>query len=152
MKTRKMKALERRLIESLQSRFGDPESEAPTTLRDQPNEIVYTALQPKKKPEDRAGLMGMGQVPTITVEPEMGMGPGMRGDGPPTAGQLTMESMLGAGRQAQGPAQAAQQPAQQPARAPAQPSPQQAPQQAQRPSPAPQRSEEEMLQDLLVTG
>ena len=138
MKARKMRQLEDKLIEALQNRFGDPESEAPTTLRDQPNEIVYTALQPKKRPEERAGMMGYGNVPTITVDPAEEMF-----QEPRSAGSMTMESMMGAG------GQAAPQPA---AAALPEPSPAPGPTQAQ---PAPQQapaSEEEMLQDLLVTG
>ena len=144
MKARKMQALERRLIESLQSRFGDPESEAPTTLRDQPNEIVYTALQPRKPQEDRSGMMGMGHMPQGGVsEDELYdlMQP------PKTAGQLTVESMLPPEQPQRAPqeAQAAPQQAQ---AAPGPQGPMQAPQQAQS---APM-SEEEQLQQLLVTG
>jgi len=137
VKARKMQALERRLIESLQSRFGDPESEAPTTLRDQPNEIVYTALQPRKPQEDRSGMMGMGHMPQGGVS-EDELYDLMRP--PKTAGQLTVESML--------PPEQPQRAPQQAQAAPGPQGPMQAPQQAQS---APM-SEEEQLQQLLVTG
>lgn len=133
-----MRALERRLIESLQQRFGDPESEAPTTLRDQPNEVVFTALQPKRKPEERAGVMGMGQVPTITVDEDLFRGP-------ETVGEQTVRSML--------PAQLASEQAQQQRAVPEGPPPSigagQGPPQAQQQA---QAAPEESLQDLLVTG
>lgn len=131
-----MRAMEKRLIESLQQKFGDPDSEAPTTLRDQPNEIVYTALQPKRAPEERAGPMGMGQMPTITVDAQMEE----LMSGPPTVGGATMDRMLPPSEPQQAP------------QLPPEPQPQ-----AQAPAPPPQpqaapQSEQEQLQDLLVMG
>lgn len=153
MKSRKLRSLERRLIESLQQKFGDPESEAPTTLRDQPNEIVYTALQPKKAPEERAGVMGMGQMPTITVDAQMRE----LMEGPQTVGGATMAGMLppSASPEPQAPPQIQLPPSQEAQQLQQQAAGGQIGQGQAPQGGAPQRppqSEQEQLQDLLVTG
>lgn len=91
MKSRKLKALESRLLDTLRERFADPEAEAPTTLRDQPTEVVFTALQPKKPSEDRVGAMGFGALPEI---PQDDFDPSLYAD-PVTTGEQTVQALLG---------------------------------------------------------
>lgn len=139
MNARQKRRLEQKLIQALQSRFGDPESEAPMTLRDQPNEIVYTALQPRRVAPERSGVMGFGQMPSLPSSSGMD-----DWSDPMTSGQATMQAMLGSGSPAP---QAAAPTVDVQANPQTAPAPAPAPQQA-----AAQPSEEEMMQKLLVGG
>lgn len=116
------------------------------TLRDQPNEIVFTALRPKDRPPERSGPMGLGQLPAL---PGQGMDPSLSWEDPMTSGQATVQNMLAASMP--------QEPQQQPPTIDVQPQQAQpAPQPQAAPQPAPQASaqpsEEELMQQLLVSG
>lgn len=150
---KKLQKLEKRLISALQEQYGNPNEEAPMPLREQPSEIVFTALLPTPEPAasklnyqpsapPREANLGIGAEsgvpqPVATPPPEapgrqgmpgqppgMSQAPGKQGGGLEAA----MAQMMGG-----------------------KPEPQERPR-GRTNEPQPRRREEEDLQSLLVRG
>ncbi len=157
---KKLQKLERRLISALQEQYGNPNEEAPMPLREQPSEIVFTALLPTPEPASkhlnyqpsappREANLGIGAEsgvpqPVATPPPEapgnrqppgvqppgMSQAPG-RQQGGQSGMQAAMAQMMGG-----------------------KPEPQERPRgrTGTSPEPQPRRREEDDLQSLLVRG
>lgn len=149
----RMERIERRLIDTLAQARSEPEAEAPAPLRDQPSEIVFTALRKGSSRRDDTAMPFLGQVGMGGMGMESPGGTSLAWDGatepapalpaelrpvPPGAGGSGMEGMGLTGPEAATEGLQAQGPSPIPDPAPA-------------PAPRPVRREEDM-QDLLVRG
>lgn len=45
-----LKQIERKIVEAIKSRFAEPDLEIPLALQDRPTQVVFTGLQPRKRP------------------------------------------------------------------------------------------------------
>jgi hypothetical protein len=79
--------VERGILKALKSRYADPDVEVPLALREQPTQIVFTALQPKQRYDSRK---------TAPMSAMMGALGGSNGFGNPFADPLGGLPELGA--------------------------------------------------------
>lgn len=157
---RQLVEIEKKLIHALAETRADPDAEAPLALRDQPTEIVFTALEPKKR-EERLGATGflppaqgmdsMGEVDPMVAMANEPM--------PPSAGEASIMNMLGGGapEATTAPTPSPQEPPPAPPQGAREPGPAMPPGAPQGPPPGagggPEGGvTEEDLQDLLVMG
>lgn len=147
--------IEQRLIQALAQSRTDPSLEPPRSLREAPMEVVFTGLQPKGKNRRDAvdPTVGLTLPPAPLPPTERFEEQTLR-----TGGEQRIMDMMGAGRPR--PQRTDRRPPQQPAPQQQAPGGMEAMMQAmmqEEPAPAgaqaaPRRSEQEELQDLLVTG